>query len=71
MPALWIETYRKINETVAELSAWRTHKVFVIGGGSLVSSLVETNRVHPGLRTPLELAVLESPADLDISTTQR
>jgi hypothetical protein len=60
----WIETYRKINETVAELNAWRTHKVFVIGGGSLVSSLVETNRVHPGLRTLLQLAVLESPADL-------
>ena len=60
----WIETYRKINETVAELSAWRTHKVFVIGGGSLVSSLVETNRVHPGLRTTLELALLEAPADL-------
>jgi hypothetical protein len=55
-----IETYRKINETVAELSAWRTHKVFVIGGGSLVSSLVETNRVHPGLRTTLDLALLES-----------
>jgi hypothetical protein len=60
----WIETYRKINETVAELSAWRTHRVFVIGGGSLVSTLVETNRVHPGLRTPLELALLDSPADL-------
>ena len=60
----WIETYQKINETVAELSAWRTHRVFVIGGGSLVSILVETNRVHPGLRTPLELALLESPTDL-------
>ena len=60
----WIETYRKINETVAELTAWRTHKVFVIGGGSLVSALVEANRVHPGLRTLMELAHLESPADL-------
>ena len=60
----WIETYRKINETVAELSAWRNHKVFVIGGGSLVSALVEANRIHPGLRRPLELALLESPADL-------
>lgn len=60
----WIETYRKINETVAELSAWRNHKVFVIGGGSLVSALVKANRIHPGLRTPLELALLESPADL-------
>ena len=60
----WIETYRKINETVAELTAWRTHKVFVIGGGSLVSTLAEANRIHPGSRTPLELALLESPADL-------
>ena len=60
----WIETYQKINQTVAELTAWRSHRVFVIGGGSLVSSLVETNRVHPGFHTALELAVLESPADL-------
>jgi hypothetical protein len=60
----WIETYRKINETVAELTAWRTHKVFVIGGGSLVSTLVEANRVHPGSHAPLDLALLEAPAEL-------
>jgi len=66
----WIETYRKINpnpnrsQNVAELSAWRDHQVFVIGGGSLVSSLVETARVHPGTREPLQRAVLEQPADL-------
>jgi len=66
----WIETYRKINpnpnwsQNVAELSAWRDHQVFVIGGGSLVSSLVETARVHPGTRQPLQRAVLEQPADL-------
>jgi len=60
----WIKTYQKINEVVAELSAWRKHKVFVIGGGSLVSTLVETNRIHPSLRTSLDLAYLEPPADL-------
>jgi hypothetical protein len=60
----WIETYRKINDTVAELKAWNNHKVFVIGGGSLVSKLVERVTVHPGLNEPLQLAVLEPPADL-------
>ena len=60
----WIETYRKINGTVAELTAWRTHKVFVIGGGSLVSTLVAANRIHPASRTQLEVALLEPPADL-------
>jgi len=60
----WIETYRKINDYVAEREAWSNHKVFVIGGGSLVPLLVETVRVHPGRSIPLELATLEQPPDL-------
>ena len=60
----WIETYRKINEYVAELTAWRDHKVFVIGGGSLIPALVESCRLHPGRSVVLDLAVLEQPADL-------
>jgi len=60
----WIETYQKIREYVAERTAWNTHKVFVIGGGSLVSTLVEAVRIHPGRRERLELAVLEEPASL-------
>ena len=60
----WIETYRKINEYVAELKAWNEHKVFVIGGGSLVPLLVEAVRVHPGRHALLQLATLEKPVDL-------
>jgi len=60
----WIQTHRKVHESVAELSTWRGHKVFVIGGGSLVSSLVDAVRVHPGYREALQLADLEPPADL-------
>ena len=60
----WIETYRKINEYVAELTAWKDHRVFVIGGGSLIPALVESCRLHPGRGVLLELAVLEQPPDL-------
>jgi len=60
----WIETYHKIRNSVAELERWRGHKVFVIGGGSFVPALVETVRIHPGRREPLELGALEQPTDL-------
>jgi hypothetical protein len=60
----WIETHRKINDYVAERQAWQEHKIFVIGGGSLVPLLVETVRVHPGRQTLLQLATLEQPTDL-------
>ncbi len=60
----WIETYHKIEKYAAELTAWGTHTVFVIGGGSLIPHLVQTARVHPGRNVSLELAVLEEPADL-------
>ena len=60
----WIETYRKINQYAAELTAWSDHRVFVIGGGSLIPTLVESSRRHPGRGIPLHLAALEQPADL-------
>lgn len=66
----WTETYHKI-KGFAELQAWREHKVFVIGGGSLVPHLVEMVRVHPGRRTPLQLATLEEPTDLIRADNQR
>jgi len=67
----WIETHRKISEYVAELQAWRGHRVFVIGGGSLLPLLVETVRVHPGRQTPLQLATLEQPTDLILADNKR
>jgi hypothetical protein len=60
----WIETHGKIKGYVAELKAWSEHRIFVIGGGSLVPLLVETVRIHPGRRAPLRLATLEQPTDL-------
>jgi hypothetical protein len=60
----WIETYHKIEKYAAELAAWADHKVFVIGGGSVLPLLVETVRVHPGRKQKLQLAILELPADL-------
>jgi hypothetical protein len=60
----WIETHHKIREYVAERTAWNSHKIFVIGGGSLVSTLVEAVRIHPGRSERLELAVLEQPSNL-------
>ena len=47
-----------------EVKRWDDHKVFVIGGGSLVPLLVERVCVHPGRRQPLQLAMLEQPTDL-------
>jgi hypothetical protein len=61
----WIETFRKINESVAELAAWREHRLFVIGGGSLVPILVDAMRMHPaGGDSKVRLATLEQPSDL-------
>jgi len=45
----WIQTYQKIGEFVAEKTAWNNHKIFMIGGGSLVPLLVDPMRVHPGV----------------------
>jgi hypothetical protein len=60
----WIESFRKMEKYVAERKAWDNHKIFAIGGGSLVSSVVDTARIHPGLNKRLELATLEPPEDL-------
>jgi hypothetical protein len=67
----WIETHHKIKQYVAELQAWSQHKVFVIGGGSLIPILVETVRVHPGRQLPLQVATLEHPTDLSRSDKRR
>ena len=60
----WGETNQKINNYLAEREAWSEHKIFVIGGGSLVPLLVDSVRRHPGRGTPLRLATLEQPPDL-------
>jgi hypothetical protein len=61
----WILTYQKIGEFVAEKTAWSNHKIFMIGGGSLVPLLVEPMKVHPGVgHLRISLALLEPPPDL-------
>jgi hypothetical protein len=61
----WIETFRKIEGYQAERNAWKGHKIFMIGGGSLVPLLADPLRTHPAssdLR--VDLARLEPPPDL-------
>ncbi len=47
-----------------ELSTWRQHKLFVIGGGSLLPLLVDTFRIHPDRQDPLSVMTVEQPTDL-------
>jgi hypothetical protein len=60
----WMETCSKIGSNALELSCWRQHKVFVTGGGSLLSFLVDKVRMHPDEREPLSVMTLEQPIDL-------
>jgi hypothetical protein len=48
-----------MSSNAVKLSAWRDHKVFVIGGGSLLPLLVDTVRIHPDRREPLSVMPLE------------
>jgi hypothetical protein len=61
----WIQTSQKIGQCVAEHDEWHNHKIFMIGGGSLVPLLVDSMRVHPGRSDiHVDLALLEPPPDL-------
>lgn len=61
----WIETYRKLHEYLPELEAWRKHKMFSIGGGSLVPLVIDSLRVHPaGGNIAIAPIVFEPPPDL-------
>jgi hypothetical protein len=61
----WIQTYLKIQGSIAERKAWKDHKIFTIGGGSLVPALVDPMRRHPsGANNHVEAAVLDPPPDL-------
>lgn len=60
----WIESYRKMDKFITERKAWDQHMIFAIGGGSLVSTVMEVTRRHPGLGTRLEFAALDPPEDL-------
>ncbi len=61
----WIQTYRKIENYPAEITAWREHRIFTIGGGSLVRALVDPMRTHPSGANPhIQPTFLEPPPDL-------
>jgi hypothetical protein len=61
----WIETYRKLQEYPPELAAWRMHRMFSIGGGSLVPLVIDSLRIHPaGGNIAIAPTVLEPPPDL-------
>jgi hypothetical protein len=61
----WIQTHKKNQNYAAEMNAWRDHRMFTIGGGSLVRALVDPMRVHPSGANPhIQPAFLEPPPDL-------
>ena len=60
----WNEAYTKLGRNLLELTAWRQHKVVILGGGSLVPFLVDTIRMHPDERDLLPVVRLEQPDDL-------
>lgn len=61
----WIQTFQKIKGSIAEIAAWRDHKIFTIGGGSLVPTVIDRMRLHPsGGNNHLKAASLEPPPDL-------
>ena len=60
----WIEACSKMGTKQAELSAWRDHKLFLIGGGSFEPPLIDRMRIHPDRREPLTVRKVEQPTDL-------
>ena len=61
----WIQTYGKIQDYAPERTAWQDHRMFTIGGGSLVGELVHPMLVHPSGANPhIQPAFLELPPDL-------
>ena len=61
----WFQTYGKIKNYRPEMTAWRDHKLFAIGGGSLVTVLVDSLRVHPSRgNDDIQAAFLDPPPDL-------
>ena len=58
----WTDACREMH--ALELSSWEQHKVFMMGGGSLLPLIVDTVRVHPDKRKPLSVMPLEQPIDL-------
>jgi hypothetical protein len=58
----WRQAALKLNR--AERDSFKTHQVFVVGGGSLVPELSEVLRKHPeGYDKPLRLRSLGIPSD--------
>lgn len=62
----WIRSCQKINQCTAELTAWRNHRVILIGGGTVVTSVRRQLPLHPrdNGHSLLELQHLEVPTDL-------
>jgi hypothetical protein len=61
----WYETSQKFVGYPAEMIAWREHRMFSIGGGSLVPLVIDSLRVHPASGdVRIAPTVLEPPPDL-------
>jgi hypothetical protein len=61
----WGQTLQKMGNYQAEHKAWGAHKIFMIGGGSLVPIVADPLRIHPaGGNRRIQLVELEPPPDL-------
>jgi hypothetical protein len=60
----WTKACRALDGNALELSAWRQHQIFVIGGGSSQPLLFKTLRIHADQPDPLSVMALEQPTDL-------
>ncbi len=60
----WKETCLRVGNNGLELSSWKTHQLFVTGGGGTLPFLVDSVRKHPEEREPLPVMALEQPYDL-------
>jgi len=67
----WIATSKKIFESAAERTAWGRHKVFLVGGGSLVRAVAWALPFHPSDNghTRMQVQQLEVPNDLYMART--
>jgi hypothetical protein len=62
----WIHCFWRIEQSPAERIAWSNHKVILVGGGTLISSVQRYLPLHPSDNghTLLEVQHLEVPSDL-------
>ena len=57
---------QKFRENVCEMEAWHHADLFLLGGGSLIESLVEIVSIHPSTKDEVKVRRLQVPPDLTL-----